>query len=544
MKFKSTKKALIASLLMLTLCFSALAGTTFAWFTDSVSSNGNIIQSGTLKIGFDKWDESANDGAGAWTAVNGPIFNYNKWEPGYTQIVNLRVTNLGTLALKWQATIQTEKELSILADVINVYVRSDDQNDSVKDYIATVDRFDFEQKAMDGEFKKFTLRQFVDNLTVMTQGTMVAGQESYLGLVLQMDTAAGNDYQGLDLGGKFDLKILATQHTYEDDSYGNSYDALAPFVGSTVVDAPAAGVSGMDVDVKNEFDEKIGTITIPADAVADPEAKHTINILPSNYVGNFTVEANETARALDINVSNIKADNEEGIKVNLYLGQGLDPATVKVYHYDQLIPSAYNPYDGYVTFETTDFSPFTFVFDADSKFTPPAADPDGKPVAIVVAKPEYVGVDLPWGSYGKWSPTEGLDTNLEVAYQFICGESFEEALENPYAYWECDFVLKLDRALEADQIFLGGNYGSFGWVGFHNDDVVLAANEEVTLLGSVTETPWTYLDVVQYVGTFTCGVGDVGDALSGATFTVMLRLTNPENKNDFFNVKTITYTFE
>ena len=178
MKFKSTKKALIASLLMLTLCFSALAGTTFAWFTDSASSNGNIIQSGTLDIGFDKWDESANAGAGAWTAVNGSLFNYENWEPGYTQIVNLRVTNLGTLALKWQAIIQTEKNLSKLADVINVYVRSDDQNDSVRDYIASVDRFGFDDEANAGEEKETTwledffsfIKNFFPRLIEMIKG--------------------------------------------------------------------------------------------------------------------------------------------------------------------------------------------------------------------------------------------------------------------------------------------------------------------------------------------------------------------------------------
>ena len=101
----------------------------------------------------------------------------------------------------------------------------------------------------------------------------------------------------------------------------------------------------------------------------------------------------------------------------------------------------------------------------------------------------------------------------------------------------------LDEDLGANEIFLGGNYGSFGWVGFHNGDLTLEANTEIGLLESVTTNPWTYLDVVQNVGTFICGVGDVEDALSGATFTVMLRLTNPENDKEFYNIETIKYTF-
>ena len=110
--------------------------------------------------------------------------------------------------------------------------------------------------------------------------------------------------------------------------------------------------------------------------------------------------------------------------------------------------------------------------------------------------------------------------------------------------WECDFYVSLDRDLGENEIFLGGNYGSFGWVGFHNGNVTLAANEEIALLGSVTANPWTYSQVKEYVGTFICGVGAVDEDLLGATFTVKLRLTNPEKKTEFYDVATISYTFK
>lgn len=44
---KTTKRALLSSVLALFLCFAMLLGTTYAWFTDSVTSGSNIIQSGT-----------------------------------------------------------------------------------------------------------------------------------------------------------------------------------------------------------------------------------------------------------------------------------------------------------------------------------------------------------------------------------------------------------------------------------------------------------------------------------------------------------------
>ena len=49
-KTKSTKRALLMSALALLMCVSMLIGSTFAWFTDSVTSAGNKIQAGTLQV--------------------------------------------------------------------------------------------------------------------------------------------------------------------------------------------------------------------------------------------------------------------------------------------------------------------------------------------------------------------------------------------------------------------------------------------------------------------------------------------------------------
>ncbi len=39
----NTKKSLKASGLSLVLCIAMLIGTTFAWFTDSITNSGNVI---------------------------------------------------------------------------------------------------------------------------------------------------------------------------------------------------------------------------------------------------------------------------------------------------------------------------------------------------------------------------------------------------------------------------------------------------------------------------------------------------------------------
>lgn len=254
-KIQSIKRALFTSIVSTVLCIAMLVGTTYAWFTDQVTSEGNVIQTGTLDIALEKWDAKN----GGWVdATKTPIFNYSKWEPGYTEVVNLRVVNYGTLALKWSATITTEKELTALSDVINVYVRSDDQNDTVKDYISGVSNRDFDSLVAQGQFEKFTLREFVESMTMMTQGELLSGQASYLGIVLQMDPDAGNEYQGMDIGGTFDLKIIATQLTHEYDSFDNQYDANLNlpdyFYIETVEDLEDAFTLGGQGTVVNDLD--------------------------------------------------------------------------------------------------------------------------------------------------------------------------------------------------------------------------------------------------------------------------------------------------
>jgi predicted ribosomally synthesized peptide with SipW-like signal peptide len=120
----STKKALVASILSLMLCFTMLLGTTFAWFTDSVTSAGNIIQSGELDVAMN-WAEGQNDptaASTAWTdASKGAIFNYDNWEPGYVMARHIRITNEGSLALKYIVKIVANGDVSDLANVIDVY---------------------------------------------------------------------------------------------------------------------------------------------------------------------------------------------------------------------------------------------------------------------------------------------------------------------------------------------------------------------------------------------------------------------------------------
>lgn len=214
---KSTKRALITSALSLVLCMSMLIGTTFAWFTDNVTSKGNKIQSGTLKVDLEVLDKDN----GTWKSVKDSkeaIFTYELWEPGYTEVKVLKVQNEGSLALKWKAQLVSSSAISDLANVIDVYVK-----ENVSSYPTTRNLESDGWTKLDG-----TLADFINTIETTTTGNLAAGSEETLGIAFKMQESAGNEYQGETLGA-FDIRILATQDAVESDSFGSDYDNKAVY---------------------------------------------------------------------------------------------------------------------------------------------------------------------------------------------------------------------------------------------------------------------------------------------------------------------------
>ena len=233
MKRKSTFKALLASLLSLVVCIAMLVGTTFAWFTDSVTSANNKIVAGNLKLDLSVLETDNT----TWTSVKeskAPIFNYTNWEPGYTEVKILKVSNLGSLALKWKATFKSAAPLGDLANVIDVYVKPG------------VTAYSADRAVLDGWNKVGTLNEFANTLSATTYGQLTAmgtaTAEATLGLAFKMQETAGNTYQNAELG-MFDITILATQLNYESDSFDTSYDINAKYDENNSTDAPVFYVS-------------------------------------------------------------------------------------------------------------------------------------------------------------------------------------------------------------------------------------------------------------------------------------------------------------
>ncbi|MBQ3847646.1 MAG: hypothetical protein II748_02190 [Clostridia bacterium] len=234
MNKKSTKKALISSMIALAVCFAMLVGSTFAWFTDYVSSNGNIIKSGILNIDLEVL--RGDDGYVSIKTNGDPVFDYDLWEPGYTEWANVRVITTGNLALKYTMRIVANGEVSALADVIDVYYKAEEVT-----MPATRD--------LSGLTKLGTLSEVLAGGANMTiNDTLIPEEqntEDKATIALHMQEEAGNEYQNLSLGTDFSIQILATQYTFEEDSWDDQYDADAAFPGDPVV--TDITVTGVDV---------------------------------------------------------------------------------------------------------------------------------------------------------------------------------------------------------------------------------------------------------------------------------------------------------
>ena len=193
---KSTKRALLGSVMAMVLCLAMLIGATFAWFTDTTSTGVNKIQAGNLDVALEMKDGDN------WVSAEGKTLTFKTkdnraadqilWEPGCTyELPQLRVVNKGNLALKYKIQITGIQGDAKLNEVIDWTI-----NDAAID---------------------------------LTEGHLTAGQQGDAFTIKgHMQETAGNDYQNLTIDG-IGINVVATQDTVESDSFGNTYDKDAEY---------------------------------------------------------------------------------------------------------------------------------------------------------------------------------------------------------------------------------------------------------------------------------------------------------------------------
>ena len=227
---KATKRALLTSVMALVMCVVMLVGTTFAWFTDTASTGVNKIQAGNLDVKLMYSTDMVN-----WKEATEQtkLFSDNAlWEPGYTQVVYLKVVNAGNLALKYEAGFSKNYTSNRGKNVNGDWYRVD--NYLKIGTAETTTKFENREAVWSAiAATEKTLAKDV----MLTDGwiTLKAGESSKpFAVAIYMPTSVGNEANASRLRPSsvsgLGIEVRATQATVENDSFGTDYDANAATV--------------------------------------------------------------------------------------------------------------------------------------------------------------------------------------------------------------------------------------------------------------------------------------------------------------------------
>ena len=352
---KNTKRALLSSVLALFLCFSMLLGTTFAWFTDSVTSGNNIIKSGNLDIELEYWNGTD------WVDVAGKsdILTNTLWEPGVTEVAYLRVANAGSLALKYQLGI------NIVSETAGVNVAGDEFLLSEYIMFGVIEGKNGATSAYtkDDAGRAAAIAAVADDAKKISAGytkadTMEANADDlYLALVVYMPTEVGNvaNHNGTNVPEiKLGINVFATQKTSESDSFGTDYDDGA-FIPSAPETVPEEGKS---LIINGSAESKVA-VTIPASVVAGLDDDVTSLIVAASAP--IVDTTNKT-----VTFTTIELQDQNGNEVDLAAAGGTvivtlpvgnafaDDEQVEVYHDGSFVTYA-TVTDGKISYEVSHF---------------------------------------------------------------------------------------------------------------------------------------------------------------------------------------------
>jgi len=314
---KSTKRTLLTSFSSLLICMVMFIGTTFAWFTDNVTSSGNIIKSGNLDLEM-YWTDDLD--RGTWYDVEDPnhntIFGYDNWEPGYTEVRYIKIVNKGNLAFNYDLTLTPQNGVGKLAEVINVYFANKEVEVQTREDLSKLGAIGLLSNVLDGG--------------VTASGTLLAASQSsplhksgetIVTIAMNMITTADNDYQDESVGD-FTITALATQAPYEQDSFGSDYDSKAEMPTILTPGKVSANVTPDNGKVPTGGVSLTGegiSAFVPAGvAMEDGASKLTLSVTPlKNTTSDITVINNEILIPVDVHIDGVAEDNTVPIVIAL-----------------------------------------------------------------------------------------------------------------------------------------------------------------------------------------------------------------------------------
>ena len=191
---KAVKRSIILCALSLALCVALLVGSTFAWFSDSITNSGNTISAGSLQA---QWSyRTLNDDTAAYEPVSEELALFSAdtvWQPGEPHGYDFKVENTGSVDFEWELTIDLAdtagESQNNLTDVLVVYVNGAQSEVGFTDGAVVIN----------------------GNLAVSDGETTAETDETSceFSLAFAISESAGNDYQNLSVS--FSLVLTANQ---------------------------------------------------------------------------------------------------------------------------------------------------------------------------------------------------------------------------------------------------------------------------------------------------------------------------------------------
>ena len=351
---KSTKRALLGSVMAMVLCLAMLVGATFAWFTDTASTGVNKIQAGKLDVALEMKE------GGNWVSAEGKTLDFVKaagaeneailWEPGCTYTLpELRVVNNGNLALKYKVIITGINGSAKL-------------NEAIEWTIGDV-AMGAEQHLAAGESNAFTIKG-------------------------HMKESAGNEYMNESIDG-IAITVVATQDTVESDSFDKDYDAGAEYPVVAVANVNTNG----DTVLKDKEEDHTIQVTVPAGALDEGVQSLKLEVVKSATPAGVQVASTESSQSYEVTMKDQSGNvvSTNGTLMTVEMNVGKNRTALKLYHDGEKMTNdigtltdaadhyVYDAATGYVTMKVSHFSPFTAVFARDY-WTDHAADGYATPV--------------------------------------------------------------------------------------------------------------------------------------------------------------------
>ena len=392
---KNLRRALFKSVVSLLLCFAMLLGTTYAWFTDSVTSSNNIVKSGLLDLKV-YWTDDITD-ADSWRDAEdtsaGAIFDYDRWEPGFTCVRYIKIVNNGNLAFKYLMNIIPDGEMGILAEVIDVYYM-DNYGVDASGNLTSVGSM---TKA--GTLADVVTKKVSNEGKLMPKSAENSG-EVIVAIAMNMQEDADNRYQGESIGTTFSIEFLATQYSAEKDAFGPEYDKDSDY---TVFTGDYVVSTSIEVNENNEivndtvFASENNEVSFNVGAGAKVQEgvgrlTGTVTVLEET-AGNMVATENEILIPVDVHVEGLAPDNTVPVVVTMdgFFDPGLNKGNYALGHVENGSTNAmvgvdsladldahneyyYDPVTGTVSVALCTFSEITAVREIDADWKGIIAD--------------------------------------------------------------------------------------------------------------------------------------------------------------------------